>query len=444
MAYNVKFLKGTAAQYNGLASNKDANTFYYVDNKDLYLGSIKLSNAEDLAAAIVRIAANETHIGNVITLTTTEKSNLVGAVNEIKAEIAALTGGETGGITEMIKAVTGDLSTLTTEAKGTLVAAINELDAAIDANAAAAAVTIDSETTTTGMLKSYTVKQGGKQIGVIDIPKDMVVKSGEVVVNPEGKTAGTYIVLTLANATEDKIYVNVGTLVDIYTTKANAAKVQLTINPSTREISADIVAGSIGAADLAANAVTTDKITDKNVTKAKLADDVQASLEKADSAVQTIAESTVNGSILVDGKEVAVHGLGTAAYADADDFEAAGSVKSAYDAVEGHIKQLDNNLKSVAQTLGKKIEDDDKTNLAAAKSYTDTSIQGLDADVSSAAVEAGKGIKVQVVETDGKVTSVAVSGDYSNTYDAKGAATTAETNAKAYTDTALTWGTIGQ
>lgn len=443
MAYNVKFLKGTAAQYNGLASNKDANTFYYVDNKDLYLGSIKLSNAEDLAAAIVRIAANETHIGNVLTLSTAEKSNLVGAVNEIKAEIAALTGGETGGITEMIKAVTGDLTNLTTEAKSSLVAAINELDAAIDANAAAAAVTIDSETTTTGMLKSYTVKQGGKQIGVIDIPKDMVVKSGEVVVNPEGKTAGTYIVLTLANATEDKIYVNVGTLVDIYTTKANAAKVQLTINPSTREISADIVAGSIGAADLAANAVTTDKITDKNVTKAKLADDVQASLGKADSAVQTIAESTVNGSILVDGKEVAVHGLGTAAYVDTDDFEAAGTAKQVYDTVEGHLQQLNNNLKDVAQKLGKKIEDDDKTNLAAAKAYTDTSIEGLDADVSSAAVEAGKGIKVQVVETDGKITSVAVSGDYSNTYDAKGAATTAETNAKAYTDTALTWGTIG-
>ena len=51
-------------------------------------------------------------------------------------------------------------------------------------------------------------------------------------------------------------------------------------------------------------------------------------------------------------------------------------------------------------------------------------------------------MQVQVVEADGKITSVAVSGDYSNTYDAKGAATTAETNAKAYTDTALTWGSI--
>lgn len=407
MAYNVKFLKGTAAQYAAIA--KDANTFYYVDDKDLYLGSIKLSNAEDLAAAIVRIAANETKIGDIATLTTTKKDSLVNAVNELKAEIAALTGGETGGISDMIEEVTGKLADLTTEAKGSLVAAINELNAAIDANAEAAAITIDSETTTSGMLKSYTVKQGNKQIGVIDIPKDMVVKSGEVVVNPEGQTAGTYIVLTLANATEDKIYVNVGTLVDIYTAKANASKVQLTINPTTREISADIVAGSIEAADLAANAVTTDKIADKSVTKAKLADDVQASLGKADSAVQTVAESTVNGSILVDGEEVAVHGLGSAAYADTDDFDAAGSATTA------------------------------ESN---AKAYTDAEIKKLDADVKSAEVEAGKGLQVQVVETDGKITSVAVSGDYSNTYDAKGAATTAETNAKAYTDTALTWGSM--
>lgn len=410
MGYNVKFLKGTAAQYHGLES-KDANTFYYVDDKDLYLGSIKLSNAEDLAAAIVRIAANETKIGDISKLTTAKKDSLVNAINELEAEIAVLTGGEVGGISNMIKAVTGDLTNLTTDAKTNLVAAINELDAAIDANATAAVISIDSNTTTTGMLKSYTVKQGNKQIGVIDIPKDMVVKSGEVVVNPEGQTAGTYIVLTLANATEDKIYVEVGKLVDIYTTKANAAKVQLTINPSTREISADIVAGSIGTADLAANAVTTDKITDKNVTKAKLADDVQASLGKADSAVQTIAESTVNGSILVDGKEVAVHGLGTAAYADADDFDGVGSATNA---------------------------------LNSAKAYTNAEIQKLDADVTSAAVDTGKGLQVQVVEADGKITSVAVSGDYSNTYDAKGAASDAETKAKAYTDTALTWGTIGQ
>ena len=441
MALNVKFLKGTKAEYT--AAVKDVNAFYYVDEKDLYLGTIKLSNAADLQAAITRIAANETHIGDIASLTTTQKASLTAAINEVKAEVAALTGGETGGISHMIAAVTGNLTDLTTDAKTNLVAAINELDAALDAEKTNSKVTLE-EGTSADYAKVYTVKQGKTTVGTINIPKDMVVKSGSVVVNPEGQTAGTYIELVLANATSDKIYVNVGTLVDIYTVKADATQVQLAIDSSTREISATIVAGSITATELAANAVTTAKIANGNVTLEKLATNVQTSLGKADSALQAsdIAEGGANGTISVKGTDVAVKGLGSAAYANTDDFEAAGSVKSAYDTVENHIKQVDNNLKSVAQTLGKKIEDDDKTNLAAAKSYTDTSIQGLDADVSSAAVEAGKGIKVQVVETDGKVTSVAVSGDYSATYDALGAATTAETNAKTYTDNALTWNSI--
>lgn len=441
MALNVKFLKGTNAEYT--AAVKDVNAFYYVDEKDLYLGNIKLSNAADLQAAITRIAANETHIGDIGSLTTTQKASLTAAINEVKAEVAALTGGETGGISDMIAAVTGNLTDLTTDAKTNLVAAINELDAALDAEKTNSKVTLE-ESTSADYAKVYTVKQGATTVGTINIPKDMVVSSGTVEVNPEGQTAGTYIVLTLANATSDKIYVNVGTLVDIYRAKADATQVQLAIDSSTREISATIVAGSITATELAANAVTTAKIANGNVTLEKLATDVQTSLGKADSALQAsdIAEGGANGTISVKGTNVAVKGLGSAAYANTKDFEAAGSVKSAYDSVESHIQQVNENLKSTAQTLGKKIEDDDKTNLATAKAYTDTSIEGLDADVSSAAIEAGKGIKVQVVETDGKVTSVAVSGDYSATYDAKGAATTAETNAKTYTDNALTWNSI--
>lgn len=441
MALNVKFLKGTNAEYT--TAVKDVNAFYYVDEKDLYLGTIKLSNAADLQAAITRIAANETHIGNISDLTTTQKASLTAAINEVKAEVAALTGGETGGISDMIAAVTGNLTNLTTDAKTNLVAAINELDAALDAEKTNSKVTLE-EGTSADYAKVYTVKQGGTTVGTINIPKDMVVSSGRVVVNPEGQTAGTYIELTLANKESDKLYINVGTLVDIYTAAASATQVQLAIDSSTREISATIVAGSITATELAANAVTTAKIANGNVTLEKLATDVQTSLGKADSALQAsdIAEGGANGTISVKGTDVAVKGLGSAAYANTDDFDAAGTAKSVYDTVERHIQQVDANIGTMSQTLGKKIEDDDKTNLAAAKSYTDTSIQGLDADVSSAAVEAGKGIKVQVVETDGKVTSVAVSGDYSNTYDAKGAATTAETNAKTYTDNALTWNSI--
>ena len=58
-------------------------------------------------------------------------------------------------------------------------------------------------------------------------------------------------------------------------------------------------------------------------------------------------------------------------------------------------------------------------------------IAALDADVTSASVEEGKGLQVQVVEVDGVVTTVAVTGNFDNSYDAKGAAATAEANAKA-------------
>ena len=44
---NVKFLKGTAEKYEQYKVDSliNSSTFYHIDNKDLYLGSIKLSNA---------------------------------------------------------------------------------------------------------------------------------------------------------------------------------------------------------------------------------------------------------------------------------------------------------------------------------------------------------------------------------------------------------------
>ena len=70
--------------------------------------------------------------------------------------------------------------------------------------------------------------------------------------------------------------------------------------------------------------------------------------------------------------------------------------------------------------------------LADAKSYTDTEIGKLDADITSAAVEAGKGIQVQVVEADGKITGVNVTGNFDNKYDAAGAAATVDGKLESY------------
>lgn len=146
-------------------------------------------------------------------------------------------------------------------------------------------LTIDTTATTAGMSKTYDFKVDGTSIGKVDIPKDMVVSQGEVVTLDSAAattaglaSAGTYIVLTIANATQDKLYINVGDLVDTYTAQASATQVQLAID-SNNEISATIVAKSITATELADGAVTTDKIVDKNVTKAKLEQSVQDAID---------------------------------------------------------------------------------------------------------------------------------------------------------------------
>jgi len=184
------------------------------------------------------------------------------------------------------KEAIGAMDDLETTSKDTLVKAINEVRNAVSAGGTAAAITLDTSATSAGASKTYTLKQGDNVVGAIDIPKDMVVQSGEVVVDPAGQAAGTYIKLVLANATNDEIYVNVGTLVDIYKAKVSATQVQLAIDASTREISATIVAGSITDVELAANCVTTAKIADGNVTKAKLSTELQASIDKADAAAE--------------------------------------------------------------------------------------------------------------------------------------------------------------
>lgn len=280
--------------------------------------------------AIAKLNGDETTDGSVAKAVKTAQDTLQGKIDVNKKEVD----GKIGTLTD-----------LTTDDKTSLVKAINENKAAIDAAKAADEVTLDTTATTAGMLKSYTVKQGARTVGVIDIPKDMVVKSGVVEVNPEGQKAGTYIVLTLANATEDKIYINVASLVDIYTAEKKATQVQLTINPTTREISAVIVAGSIGTAELADGAITTVKIADGVVTKAKLSTEVQASLDKADSALQEIDIADLKKDVAANKASLAEGGATDTAIKTAK--QAADDAKAAADEAKAGVSGLNTRIKAL-------------------------------------------------------------------------------------------------
>lgn len=155
-----------------------------------------------------------------------------------------------------ISATAGNALALDTDGLKVTIPAAAEYSIVKDANA------VD------GYAATYRLTKGGENVGAaINIPKDMVVKSGSVEINPEGKAAGTYLVLVLANATEDKVYIPVNSLIEYVTSGSSAEDmVVVAVDEITHKVTATITNGTI--------------------TKEKLHADVQTALNKANSAIQ--------------------------------------------------------------------------------------------------------------------------------------------------------------
>ncbi len=198
-------------------------------------------------------------VGTLSDLKTSAKSNAVAAINEVKtsadgaktaadnaqtaADAAQAAADKAQQTADSVSANgIGDKTTLKTTEKTTIVGAINEVVDTVKDNATAAAVTVDFDDTS----RVYKISQGGTLLGTMNIGKDLVVTSGEVKEVPE---KGTCIVLTLTSG--DVIEIPAASLIEIYTAKANAAEVQIAIDATTREVSASLVTGGIAKTKLA-------------------------------------------------------------------------------------------------------------------------------------------------------------------------------------------------
>lgn len=184
---------------------------------------------------------------------------------------------------------------------------------------------VKDETAAAGDVATYHLTKDGVNEGVaINIPKDLVVASGSVITAvagklPEGVTeAGTYIQLNLANS-DKPLYINVGSLIE-YVTGGSGENdaIQINVSSDTHKVTARVKEGSL--------------------TKEMLAAGVIASLDKADNAVQTVVAGDTNGTIKVDGNEVAVTGLQNAAFVTVESINttAQNYVNTAKAALEGN------------------------------------------------------------------------------------------------------------
>lgn len=152
------------------------------------------------------------------------------------------------------------------------------------------------ETATSGMAASYQLTKDGTGVGtVIDIPKDLVIKSGSVqtftdetapTIDGKKLTAGTYIVLVLNDKDETKLYIKADDLIEYVTSGSGENdSVQIAISADHK---------------------VTATIKDNSIDFNKLTQPLLESLGRADSAVQEITAGETVGTIKVDGIPVTV------------------------------------------------------------------------------------------------------------------------------------------
>lgn len=181
----------------------------------------------------------------------------------------------------------------------------------------------------------YNLTKNGAIVGAsINIPKDMVVESGEVVTNPAGKDAGTYIKLVLANATNDVLYIPVDSLIE-YVTSGSTAGDMVVINISDDH-------------------KVTATITDGSITLTKLSTEIQTAIGKAHThdnkaLLDTYTQTEENLKDAVDKKH---------SHENASVLDGITSAKvEAWDKAEANAKKHADDLNTAMDARVKTIED---------------------------------------------------------------------------------------
>lgn len=400
---DVLFKKGLQASYESL-SPKVATTFYYTtDKKNLYIGDVLLSNGADVEEATSRITTNKSDIAALKELTakldgddTVEgsvKKQIKDAVAASEAKLAKVaTSGKAADVT--VEDADGKYTAENVEG------VLGEIATKIENNATAGEVTLTTatseEATAAGYAAVYTINQGGKEVGKINIAKDMVATKGEIVNADADGNAGTFIKLTIAN-NDTPVYINVASLIE-YNAVSNTDGAEVTLTESEDHVISATLAHVAGS-----------KIDDGTVAKAKLDTTVQASLDKADSALQAadkteLAAATKKAQDAADAAQTDVDALETVVGKAADTeagTAATGIFKKIDDAVSTQATKdnsQDSEIATLKAAVGEGGSVDEKITNA---------VNALDAtDVATAVVDTEDATKVGIYgvkETDGVI-----------------------------------------
>ena len=268
----ISFKAGSYAQYTALGTY-DPSTLYFISEGAIYKGNVNCTDQ--------------------VVIVETLPQTLVGGKIYIEKDSRKVTYYDGTTSTVVVPATVGTIGDSTPDTDLANVKAIKDFVAAEIAKIPAQVdytVTLVDETTADGELTKQTIKQGEvgseSEVGTIvvpdlkmevkatpndgylktyqftygtgstfeiDIPKDLVVESGEVIVVTDespvsGLTSGTYLKLVIVNQTEP-IYIDVKDLCDVYTGKTATDGVSVSVSASN-EISATLVGKAVTEANL--------------------------------------------------------------------------------------------------------------------------------------------------------------------------------------------------
>lgn len=283
-----------AASYHDLVVNNtaDANTLYIVSSDHLNAFGEKITNVADgtealdavnygqltqvstditsridelviggVGAELSRLSANVyAKIDEVSGALDVKVDNVDTKADNISAEAATQFSAVDGKITTVdgkVDTLSGEVKVIDEAVKAIAETTIPELKTELSTGLTVAVGA--GETDDAGDIK-YTLTQGGKSIGDIVVPRDIFVETA--VLGEDNQ-----LILTLKDGTQ--LPVDLGKFIDTYTAK-DSTTIDVTVE--NREISAEVIDGSIVEAKIGDKAVTTAKIADAAVTETQIAD----------------------------------------------------------------------------------------------------------------------------------------------------------------------------
>lgn len=314
---SVSFTKMTETKFKTILP--DAGTFYWVakeGNKfDVYMGTHKMNNIDDITVAIESLSATG------------------GEIDNIKKSIGTIKGDENteGSIKNIVKGSFDNLAQVAKDGKAASVSIadneenfsdvtdknleviISELVKKVkNAQNANKLIIVDENSDDSSNVSKIVTFYQGEQTeenkiytlniigGMFDVTGDVITidKDAESGTIPDGLEAGkTYIKLVIG-AGNDPVYIPADELVKTLVGGKNN-ETTVDVNTITNEITVTIND----------SAIVNKMISDGSISKSKLTQSIQDMLDKADSSVQEVSEGSVDGAVNVDGNSVHVHGL---------------------------------------------------------------------------------------------------------------------------------------